>query len=73
MHRGRDPFGNTVMTAAELEAMTPQERHEHFVSGIVWDLGELPPAYLAKIRARLEATVARRDAEQAARGGQRAS
>jgi hypothetical protein len=68
----QDPFGNKVMTAAELEAMTPQERHEHFVSGIVWDLEELPPDYLAKTRARLETTIARRDAEQAARGGRRA-
>jgi hypothetical protein len=68
-----DPFGSKVVTAAELEAMTPQERHEHFVSGIVWDLEELPPTYRAKIRIRLEATIARRDAEQAAQGSQRAS
>lgn len=69
----RDPVGDKVVTAAELEAMTPQERHEHSRASIVWDLDELPPAYRAKIRARLEATIARRDSEQAAQGGQRAS
>jgi hypothetical protein len=68
-----DSDGRKGVTAGELEAMTPQERHEHFQSGTVWDLETPPPAYLAKIRARLETTITQGDGEQAAPGGQRAS
>lgn len=62
-----------VMTAGELEAMTPQERHEHSRGSIVWDPGSLPAWYRDKLRARSQATIARRDAQQAAEGGKRAS
>jgi|NGEPerStandDraft_6_1074524.scaffolds.fasta_scaffold19499_3 hypothetical protein len=62
----REPLGRKVMTAAELEAMTPQQRQEHFEAGIVWDLNELPPEYVARLRADAEELIARRDAEQAA-------
>jgi hypothetical protein len=61
----KDLFGRKVVTAAELEAMDPQERHEHFERSIVWDLDTLPPAYLDRLRTRAEERIARRDAEQA--------
>lgn len=69
----RDPSDRNVVTAAELEAMTPQERHDSFHASIVLDLDTLPPAYLARLQAKSRETIARRDAEQSAKGGQRAS
>jgi hypothetical protein len=68
-----DPGDRKVVTAAELEAMTPQERQEHSRGSIVGDLDALPAWYRDKLLARAQATIARRDAQQAAEGGQRAS
>lgn len=68
-----DHAGRKVVTAAELEAMTPEERHVYSRASIVWDLDALPAWYRDKVRARSRETVARRDAQQAAAGGQRAS
>jgi hypothetical protein len=61
----RDILGGRVVTAAELEAMTPDERHAHFEASIVRDLSVLPPEYLARLRARAQELIARRDAAQA--------
>lgn len=69
----RDPSDDRVVTAAELEAMTPQERHAHSRASIVWDLEALPSWYRDKVQARSRETIARRDAQQAAQGGQRVS
>jgi hypothetical protein len=69
----QDPLDNRVVTAAELEAMTPEERHAHSRAGIVWDLDTLPAWYRDKLLARSQETIARRDAQQAVQGGQRAS
>ncbi|MGN6694010.1 MAG: hypothetical protein ACTHN0_07520 [Aquihabitans sp.] len=40
-----------VTTAAELEAMTPEERRLHFRASIVTDLDDLTPTTRAKILA----------------------
>jgi hypothetical protein len=65
----KDILGREIVTAAQLDAMTPAERHERFEASIVTDPNTLPPEYLARVRAHLEATIARRDAEHAARRG----
>lgn len=52
----------SVVTAAELEAMTPQERHDHFMSSVVTDLGQVPPAFLTAVREQLAPRIADRDA-----------
>jgi hypothetical protein len=62
-----------VVTADELAAMSLEERRAEFHASIVRDLDALPSWYLDKIRARSRETIARRDAQQAAEGGQRAS
>jgi hypothetical protein len=50
----KDLFGRPVLTAAELDEMTPAERREAFRSRIVWDLSELPEEYVAQLRATAE-------------------
>lgn len=50
-----------VTTAAELEQMTPAERHEHFEASVVTDLSQIPPEYLVRIRTELEAQLAKRN------------
>jgi hypothetical protein len=60
----RDILGRPVVTAAELEAMTEDERQASFEASIVWDLSVLPPEYVARLRAAAEERIARRDAAQ---------
>jgi hypothetical protein len=60
----KDILGRPIVTAAELDAMTEEERAAAFRASIVWDPNDLPPQYLAKLRAGLAETIARRDAEQ---------
>ena len=43
-----------IVTAAELERMTPAERHAHFEASIVRDLSKVSPEFLAWVRERLE-------------------
>jgi hypothetical protein len=62
-----------IVTAAELAAMSPEERHKRFQASIVRDPDTLPARYLDQIRARSRETIARRDAQQAAQDSQRAS
>jgi hypothetical protein len=62
----RDILGGRVVTAAELEAMTPDERHAHFEASIVRDLSVLPPEYLARLRTRALELIEPRDAAQGA-------
>lgn len=57
----RDALGRPVVTAAQMDAMTPTERREAFLSRVVWDLSELPDDLAAQIRAEGEALVAERE------------
>ena len=43
-----------VTTYEQLQAMTPQERHEHFLASIVWDPAEYAPNESALVE-RLDA------------------
>lgn len=54
-----------IVTAEELERMTPTERRAHFEASIVRDLDDLPPGYLDRIRERIAPRIAERDAQQA--------
>lgn len=38
-----------IITAAEMDKMTPQQRHDAVVAGIVTDLDELNPAFRERI------------------------
>lgn len=60
----KDILGRPLLTVAELEAMTEQERDEALQGNVIYDLDLLPPSYVAKHRAHLEEIIARRDAEQ---------
>jgi hypothetical protein len=53
-----------IWTAAELEAMTPEQRHEVFEASVVTDLDEAPRELLTRVRARLERRIAGPDASQ---------
>lgn len=52
----------SVVAAAELDEMTPQERHDHFTDSVVTDLEQVPQAFLAAVREQLEPRVAEREA-----------
>lgn len=41
-----------IWTAAELERLTPDERHRVINEGIVTDLDQLSPEFLARVRAK---------------------
>jgi hypothetical protein len=43
-----------VWTAAEFEQLSPAEQDAIFAAAIVRDLAEVPPAFLARVRARFE-------------------
>jgi hypothetical protein len=43
-----------VTTVAELEAMTPEERRQHFADSIVWDPSTLPAHQQEILRAQDE-------------------
>ncbi len=49
-----------VWTAAELEQLTPDERHRVFNEGIVTDLDQLSPEFLDRVRARGRVLLAER-------------
>jgi hypothetical protein len=68
-----DLVGEPVITAAEMDAMTPAQRQAAFDASIVTDLDTLPAAYLARLRADAAQLIARRDGEQAAWSAQHAS
>ena len=54
----KDVLGRPVVTAAQMDAMTPDQRRDVFMSRLVWDLDELPVEVAAQIRATGEALVA---------------
>jgi hypothetical protein len=47
-----------VWTAAELEQLSPAEQDAIFAAGIVRDLADVPPEFVARVRARLEDHIA---------------
>lgn len=47
-----------VWTAAELEQLSPAEQDAIFTAGIVRDLDDVPPEFIARVRARLEDHIA---------------
>ena len=47
-----------VWTAAELEQLSPAEQDAIFAAGIVRDLADVPPDFLARVRTRLEDHIA---------------
>ena len=57
----KDLFGRPVVTAAELDEMTPAQRQEIIRSRIVWDLSELPEEYVARLRATAVKHLAERE------------
>ncbi len=58
----KDILGRPVVTAAELDAMTPEQRKATFDASIVTNLDRLPFDYVARLRAGAEDRLARRDA-----------
>jgi len=54
----KDLLGRPVVTAAQMDAMTPGQRRELILSRIVWDLNDLPEGFAAEVRTRGEALVA---------------
>lgn len=60
-----DLFGRPVVTAAEMDQMTPAQRREVIQSRIVWDLSELPEEYVARLRATAEKHLAEREGGKA--------
>ena len=60
----KDILGRPVLTAADLDAMTPAQRKAAFETSIVTDLDQLPKEYLAELRAAAQDLAARRDSAQ---------
>lgn len=54
-----------VITAAELERMSPAERDAAFEASIVWDLADAPPELVARARSRVEARIEREERQPA--------
>ncbi len=54
-----------VWTAVEIAALTPAEQDALFRAGIVRDLDQVPPEFLARVRGRLEDRIARQQAPRA--------
>lgn len=51
-------MASKIWTAAELEQMSPTERKTLFDASIVTDLDQVPPEFLARVRARVEKIIA---------------
>ena len=51
-------MASKVWTAAELEQLTPAQRHELFEASIVLDLADAPVELLARTRAKVERMIA---------------
>jgi hypothetical protein len=52
-----------VVTAAELEKMSPAERHALFEASIITDLDEAPQHLIERARARVERRIAETDSQ----------
>jgi hypothetical protein len=57
----KDITGDQLLTAADLDRMTPEERQAAFDARVVTDLSELPAEYVAQLQSRATALVARRE------------
>ena len=51
-------MASRIWTAGELEQMSPAERKAIFDASIVTDLDQVPPEFLARVRARVEKIIA---------------
>jgi hypothetical protein len=60
----KDIAGDQVLTAEDLDRMTPEERRAAFDARVVTDLTELPAEYVAHLEARAAALIARREARE---------
>ncbi len=49
-----------VWTAAELERLTPDERHRVVNEGVVTDLDQLSPEFVARVRSKGKALLTKR-------------
>lgn len=49
-----------LWTAAELEQLTPDERHRVINEGVITDLDQLSPEFLARVRSKGRALLAER-------------
>lgn len=58
-------MASKIITAAELEKMTPAQRQAAFDASIVTDLDEAPPELLARTRQRVERMIAESDSTSA--------
>lgn len=58
----RDIQGRPIVTAAELDAMTAGEQKSAFEASVVTDLDQLPPDYVARLRAGAQERLASREA-----------
>lgn len=54
-----------VWTADEIAALPPAEQDALFQAGIVRDLDQVPPEFLARVRGRLEERLAHQEAPRA--------
>ena len=54
-------MGSRIITAAELEKMTPTQRQAAFDASIVTDLDNAPPELLDRTRRRVEQMIAESD------------
>ena len=61
----KDITGHPVLTAADLDDMSPEERRAAFDARVVTDLDELPAEYVAQLRVRTAALIAQRETAHA--------
>ena len=57
-------MGAKLWTAAELENLTPAERHDLFESRVITDLEQAPPELVARARARVRELIAEAETAQ---------
>ncbi|MGH3850565.1 MAG: hypothetical protein ACRDRT_12830 [Pseudonocardiaceae bacterium] len=58
------PVPDKVWTAQELEGMTPAERHAIFESCLVGNVDDVPPAFLARVRSRIQERITDADVSE---------
>lgn len=57
----QDAGNSEVTTYEQLQAMTPQERREHFRASIVWDLDDLTESERALLETQRRRVLAREE------------
>ena len=55
-----------IWTAAELDAMSPEQRKKIFDESIVWDLDDAPPALIERARAKVLKRIIETEGKQSA-------